>query len=429
MIYYPEALNIIREIGAAKTPQVEHLPLFKALGRILAQSIASPEDVPSFTNSAMDGFAVSSKNTLGATHFEPIRLPVHGLVAAGDLMAFEKANQNGLGVAAEIMTGAPLPTNRYDAVVRIEDVNVIRNRDGHAEFIEISKPIQALENVRPLGTDFKKGQLVLPKDIRITPEHLLACTSLGITTLPVKKLPRVVVLSTGSELMPPDTATLPPGMIRNSTGPFLCAAFLRLGIEAQYLGVVRDEPDHYRKILEKVLQEGADLIISTGAVSMGKYDFVSDVLKELGAKTYFHKVAIRPGKPLLFGEFDGPIGRRCAFFGVPGNPVSTAVGLRFFIEPYLRAWLGLSSEQSIRATLTQDCKKPEGLRCFFKGKASLGKNGFEVEALKGQASYVVSSLLDANCWVILSEHGSEALANSDVEVVPLQHGFEQGVFL
>ncbi|HNA63027.1 MAG TPA: molybdopterin-binding protein, partial [Rhabdochlamydiaceae bacterium] len=175
--------------------------------------------------------------------------------------------------------------------------------------------------------------------------------------------------------------------------------------------------------------EGADLIISTGAVSMGKYDFVSEVLDEIGSKTYFHKVAIRPGKPVLFAELGTSTQKKCAFFGVPGNPVSTAVGLRFFIEPFLRANLGLEREQSIPAMLLRESTKPEGLRCFFKGRAKFEKSGISVEALKGQASYMVSSLLGANCWVIFPEEGSHVKANETVEIVPLHNSFGREVFL
>ncbi len=429
MISYKQALQILEEVGRSREPRIETLSISQAIGKILAHPILSPEDVPSFTNSAMDGFAVRASDTHGATQSEPIRIPVHGLVAAGDLRAFEDANRNKSGTAVEIMTGAPLPTDSYDAVVRIEDVVVNRASNSQAETILISKPVKAAENVRPLGTDFSKGQLVLPKNVRITPEHILACTSLGITTLPVKRMPRVVILSTGSELVSPAEQVLQPGMIRNSTGPFLKAALSRIGIEANYIGIVRDEPKLYKEYLESVLSEGADLIISTGAVSMGKYDFVPEVLDEMGAKTYFHKVSIRPGKPVLFAELDTSTETKCAFFGVPGNPVSTAVGLRFFIEPFIRASLGLERERSILATLARDCPKPEGLRCFFKGTATFEKNGITVEALKGQASYMVSSLLDANCWVIFPEEGSQAKVNEGVEIVSLYNGFEREVLL
>lgn len=159
---------------------------------------------------------------------------------------------------------------------------------------------------------------------------------------------------------------------------------------------------------------------------MGKFDFVSSVLKDMGATIRFHKAAIRPGKPILFAEVPHRSGK-AAFFGVPGNPVSTAVGLRFFVEPFIRSVWGLEREEATTARLNRDFPKPDGLRCFFKGKAQMTPGGLEVEALKGQASYVVSALVDANCWVVFSEAGSHVRAGSNVEVVPLHHSFEKGV--
>lgn len=426
MITYKNALSIIEEIALGRKAAAEIVPVDAAIGRILAASVLSREAVPSFTNSAMDGFALFSADTLGASSRSPMTIPVDGLIAAGDVDSFRRACSGGAKSSVEIMTGAPLPAGRFDAVVRIEDVTVERDRDGCARSIRVSRPLKQGENVRLVGTDFGVGQVVLKECTRVAPEHVLACSSLGIRELSVKRRPKVAIVSTGSELVSPDTELLEPGMIRNSTGPFLLAALRNMGADASYLGVVADDPALYRKVLQRALDDGAEIMISTGAVSMGKYDFVPEVLKEMGAVTRFHKASIRPGKPVLFAEFaptrSGPV-----FFGVPGNPVSTAVGLRFFIEPYLRAFLGLPREKPIEAYLSRDCQKPDGLRCFFKGRAKVSGSGVEVEALKGQASYVVSALLEANCWVVLPEEGEMVSARTAVEVFPLPNAFERGV--
>lgn len=426
MITYAEALTILEEVGHSNPLGVEELPLLGSVGRFLAAPVDSREDVPSFNNSAMDGFAVSSSMTREASAAQPVRISVRGLVAAGDSGAFERAESFSGQYAVEIMTGAPLPP-QYDAVVRIEDVILKRATDGSAEWIEISKPLTPAENARFAGSDFSRGQRVLPARIRVSPEHVLACAGLGTTKLSVRKLPRIVLISTGSELVPAEEPTLEPGMIRNSTGPFLISAFARMGMEVRSLGIVRDDPARYRRLIEQELQDGADLIVSTGAVSAGKYDFVADLLKEMGAKTYFHKAAIRPGKPVLFSEIGTGRGS-CAFFGMPGNPISTAVGLRFFIDPYLRARLGLNRERFHQGRLMQACKKPQGLRCFYKAQVSLKETGFEIEALDQQASYVVSSLLRANAWVILPEN-DQAQAGQSVEFASIQSSFERGAFL
>lgn len=429
MIAYNNALSILEEIASSRKFLGEDVLLSNAMGRILAASVESPENIPSFTNSAMDGFAVFSSDTMNATIDCPVEIPVRGMIAAGDIQAFERACVEKQGIGIEIMTGAPIPTGGHDAVVRIEDVELIYSIDRSVRSIKVRKPIKSGDNIRPIGTDYLIGQEVLREGLRLAPEHILACASLGIQTLRVKRRPRVAIVSTGSELVIPETSSLLPGMIRNSTAPFLKAALDRLGVDAHCFGIVSDDPERYQNTIEEALRSGFDIIVSTGAVSMGKFDFVPEVLKTLKANIYFHKVAIRPGKPILFADLNNTRSGS-VFFGLPGNPISTAVGLRFFVEPYLRSALGLPREQPINANLSRDCPKPIGLRCFFKAKTKMRPDGgIEVESLRGQSSYVVSTLMDANCWVVLADGGDRAEASSRVEVYPLHNSFERGVIL
>jgi molybdopterin molybdotransferase len=426
MIQYQAALEILESVARTHQAAAEWVSTQQACGRILAEDVLSPEAVPSFDNSAMDGFAVFASDTILATTETPVWIPVNGLVAAGDHQACENARAQAAGQGIEIMTGAPLPQGGYDAVVRIEDVQVERTPAGLATSISLKRPVSPGSNLRRQGTDFTVGQRVLSQGTRFTEEHILACASLGISQIKVRGLPKVAILSTGSELVAPEEKHLPAGKIRNSTGPFLLAALRRLGIQAEYFGVIPDDASLYRKRLEQLLQDGTDLFISTGAVSMGKYDFVSDVITDMGAKIHFHKSSIRPGKPILFAELSHH-GRKHAFFGIPGNPVSTAVGLRFFIEPYLRGHLGLPRETPFVGKLSTEMSKPEGLRCFFKGRSTLGESGLEALALKGQASYLVSSMCEANCWVVFPESNSSLKAGAPVDIYPLQNSFERGI--
>ena len=426
MIRYNSALAILEEVGGKRKVSNEVILLDEAVGRILAADVLSPEAVPSFTNSAMDGFAVFASNTYGATSDQPIQIPVCGLIAAGDIGSFNRACLETSGTSIEIMTGAPVPTGGHDSIVRIEDVEIQRDANGVTQSISVRRPSQVGDHIRMIGTDYAIGQLVLRGGSRVSPGHILASASLGLTRLSVKRRPRVAIVSTGSELVSPEASFLPPGMIRNSTGPFLLAALKEIGVDAYFLGVIGDSPIVYRNTLQQAINDGAEIIMSTGAVSMGKFDFVPEVLTAMGGQTHFHKAAIRPGKPVLFAELQYNQ-RSCAFFGVPGNPVSTVVGLRFFIEPYLRAMLDLPRERVTRARLCGDRQKPEGLRCFFKGRVSLGEKGLEVESLRAQASYVVSALLDSNCWVVLPEEGAMVSDNSIVDVYPLHHSFERGL--
>ena len=427
MIRYLEALSGIEECARARSLRYENVDIEHAVGRVLAEKVLSPEDVPSFTNSAMDGFAVFSSDTKLAKDSAPVRLPVRGLVAAGDGAALERAGQVRAGAAVEIMTGAPLPQGGQDAVVRIEDVEVSRSPAGDALWIEIRQPVAAGANVRLSATDFHVGQVIMRPGTVINPSHVLACASLGVAQVSVTRKPRVLVLSTGAELVSPREPRLPFGKIRNSTGPFLQCALKALGADCSYGGIIADDPRAYRQALERALADGVDVVVSTGAVSMGKYDFVKDVLTGMGARIHFHKAAIRPGKPILFAEL-GSGHRSCAFFGVPGNPVSTAVAQRFFIEPFIRAMMTLQREAPLRARLSAPMAKPPGLRCFYRGLAAAGDCAISVAALKSQASYVVSALVDANCWVVFPEDGTSAEVGTVVDVYPIQNAFDQGVF-
>lgn len=420
MITYKQALSILNEVGSQRQVLAQSVPIEDSVGRATTEDVHVPEDLPSFSNSAMDGFAVCSNETANASPMYPIALSVTHLIVAGEQNILDKLHLNHSPKSSiEIMTGAPMPLSTYDAVVRIEDVEVERNPHGQTLSIKVFQPVLAGSNVRPAGSDLAKGQLLIPKDTLIQQEHILPCASLGITHLPVKPKLRAVILSTGSELVAPSEPHLPFGKIRNSTGLYLKLALSRLGIEVEAFEVIHDDKSLYQKRLEAFVKQGVDLVISTGAVSMGKFDFIVDVLKEMNAKVYFHKAAIRPGKPILFAELGGTQKNQCAFFGLPGNPVSTAVGLRFFISPYLRARMNLKHEGIMEATLDSNVKKPQGFKCFFKGRAYFKNSKVRVEVLKKQASYQVGALLDANCWVLLPDEKSETMAGDLVEVVPL----------
>jgi len=223
------------------------------------------------------------------------------------------------------------------------------------------------------------------------------------------------VISTGKEVRPYATATLAPGQLRNSTGPYLQSALPLLGAEVLSAATVGDDPGVLREAISAAARAGADLVITTGAVSAGKHDIVKDVLGALGARVVFHKIAVRPGKPVLLAELPGGP----AVLGLPGNPVASVVAARFLVTPFLRAALGLPPERLLRAVLSAEAKKPEGLRCFYKACVTVGPRGLEAAPTKGQASAIVSSLLVANGWLVLPEEGSRVPAGTEVEIAPL----------
>ncbi|MGP1665178.1 MAG: molybdopterin-binding protein, partial [Rhodanobacter sp.] len=208
------------------------------------------------------------------------------------------------------------------------------------------------------------------------------------------------------------------GQIRNSNGPFLAARVVAAGAELVYQQTVGDEPAAFVQALQQALQAGAEVVLSTGAVSMGRHDFVPETLRGLGADIHFHKVQIRPGKPLLFASLpDGVL-----FFGLPGNPVSSSVGLRFFVEPALRQMLGLPLEQPLRLPLLHRFDKRVPLRCFLKGRVTLTSTGqLTALVLAGQESFRIRPLLDANAWVVVAEDADACAAGSLVDVYGLGH--------
>ncbi|MBI3564550.1 MAG: molybdopterin molybdotransferase MoeA [Elusimicrobia bacterium] len=396
MLAYADALAKLR--GAARARGVlpeEEVALHSALGRVAARAVFSREPVPPFDNSAMDGYALAAAKAAAA----PARLTVLGTVLAGDAPRCAVES----GGAWRIMTGAPLPAG-CDAVVPVEKT---REKDGAVEIQEAPEPG---DFVRGAGSDFPAGAEACAAGTRLGARHLLALAAVGVTRVPVRRRPRVALIATGRELTAPGEP-LKPGRIRDASSVYLAAALPALGADFANLGVVADDPADFRGRLLKAMGDGADLVLTTGAVSMGTADFIPATLKELGAETVFHKTAIRPGKPVFVAKFPkGPL-----FIGLPGNPISTVVGLRFFVEPVLRDWLGRPEERPLRSVLKNDVPKPEGLRCFFKGK----RHDDGVEVLPAQASFQIHSLLNADCWVVLDETGDLVKAGTAVECFPL----------
>lgn len=419
MITYSESLAILTASARDRRLPVEWVPLDQTLGRVVGQEVRGAEAIPGFDNSAMDGFAVSSEATQMASAEHPVRLRVLGTIMAGDRITERPGTRR--ENCFEIMTGAPMPeggrAGALNAVVKIEDVVVHRASDGRPESIELKRALKPFENVRERGEDFAEGQTIFRPGTQLAPEHLMAAASLGLAKLPVIRRPRLAFLSTGDELVPYTTRELEPGQIRNSTAPYLVAAGPRFGAECRTYGVVGDSPEDFLKRLHAMTDDGADVIVTTGAVSMGKCDFIKEALEHAGALIRYHKVAIRPGKPGLFAELPSP--GRPVVFGVPGNPISTVVGLRFFISPYLRMLAGQPAELPLRARLAAPAPKPEGLRCFFKARLECGPEASKVTALHGQPSFMVSSLLEANAWVVFPEAGREAVEGTEVDVYPI----------
>ncbi|HAR42943.1 MAG TPA: molybdopterin molybdenumtransferase MoeA, partial [Bdellovibrionales bacterium] len=321
-------------------------------------------------------------------------------VAAGDSI---NGIQAASGVCCEIMTGAPIPQG-FDAIVKVEDAI----REKGSDRVKIQRAASAGDHVRRAGEDFSIGTQVLASGTLLRPRHLLPLAAMGLTGFNVIKKPTVAVIPTGTELVDVNCKLLAPSQIRNSTASFLQAELEALGCEVRVHGIIRDNSAEFRGLLERILRENApDIILTTGAVSMGKFDFIRPALEEMQASICFHKVAIRPGKPLLFADFK-KLGKRTVLFGLPGNPVSTAVGVRFFVQPFLKAISQRAPEGALQAVLLEPVSKPEGLTCFFKARVLVDSQGqLGVSILQGQASFRVGPLAEANAWAVLPSAAQE----------------------
>lgn len=409
MIAFEQAQRLI--IAACRRVSEETVATTQGFGRVLAQGIASPEDLPPFDNSAMDGFALSCAGMPlpSGREFE-----VTGAVAAGDAPI---ALMEG---AVEIMTGAVVPAGS-DAILPVEQAEILaRDAEGRPTRIRTLAEVVPGAHIRRRGQDVTQGQAILPAGARINAAATMVLAALGIAEVRVSARPRIAVLCTGRELLDDPAQPLAPGKIRNSNGPFLAHRLGSLGADACQRETLPDEVDVFVAAVRRAIDAKVDIVISTGAVSMGRYDFVPEALRMLGAEIVFHKVAMRPGKPLLFARL--PSG--ALFFGLPGNPVSTAVGLRFFVQPALWAMQGLPAESPLRLPLAHSFEKKTGLRFLQKAIAGVTTEGrLQVRLLQGQESFRIQPLLTANAWVVLPEDGEGFAAGELVEVYGIDDEF------
>ncbi|WP_421252864.1 molybdopterin molybdotransferase MoeA [Aeromonas jandaei] len=374
----------------------EQLPLPQALGRILASDIASPLAVPPFDNSAMDGYAVRLADLAAG-----IPLIMAGKAFAGQPYQGEWP----AGHCVRIMTGAPVPAGT-DAVVMQEETQADGDR---ITFLAQPEPGQ---NIRRAGSDIGKGACVLQAGTRLTPREMPLLASLGIATVPVRRPLKVAIFSTGDELKPVGTP-LAHGDIYDSNRYGVRAMLARLGCDCLDLGIIPDDPAQLRAAFIRADEE-ADVLITTGGVSVGEADFTKQLLDELG-EIGFWKLAIKPGKPFAFGRLP-----RAWFFGLPGNPVSAMVTFDQLVQPALAKLAGQRFERplQLQAVTTEQLKKSPGRLDFQRGILSQGPNGLEVRSTGSQDSAVFSSLSRANCYIILERERGRITAGETVTVEP-----------
>ena len=380
---------------------MEKIALRSALGRVLAEDVISPVNVPNHTNSAMDGYAVSIADMArGISHYECI-----GTAYAGQ--PYKKPSQPGQCV--RIMTGAPIPEGT-DTIIMQEQAEVLPNN-----IIQFVGRHHAGQNVRLAGEDISVGSAVINSGHRILPADLGVVASLGIGELRVRRRPRVAFFSTGDELRSIGEV-LGEGEIYDSNRYSLYGMLSRLGVELMDLGVIPDQPAAVRDAFE-MASSMADVIITSGGVSVGEADYIKPVLEELG-EMKFWKIAMKPGRPLTFGHLNNTL-----FFGLPGNPVAVMVTFYQFVQPALHFLA--SGEPHVPLTLnvrcSQDLSKRPGRTEFLRGILQQSDNAeLQVAAAGKQGSGILSSMSRANCFIVLGEDHGDIEAGSLVPVQPFK---------
>lgn len=374
---------------------VERVSLPEASGRVLAETVVAPHDLPPFDNSAMDGYAVVAADAANASETAPVRLNIIEQVTAGELPQRRVSS----GQAVRIMTGAPLPDGA-SAVVMQEHVR----REG--ETLTLVRPVREGDNIRRRGEDVPAGQAVMTPGERLTAAHVGVLAAFHRAFVAVRRRPVVAVVATGDELIEVDEPPA-PGKVVNSNAYALAALVRECGATPLVLPLVRDDAARMEAAFVEAAQS-ADLVASSGGVSVGDRDLVKPALTRLGLEARFWRVWMKPGKPLLFGRL---LGRPC--FGLPGNPVSSMVCFHLFVRPALGKMLGLPETQwrlpEVAATLTQAVKTKGDRPTYLRARLTYADGDWRATVLPGQGSGMLTSMLGANGLVFFPEgkqHGA-----------------------
>ena len=396
----------------ACTTEFQHvtIPLLGAHGRILGADVHSRDDIPPFKNSSMDGYAVLSTDTLKATKENPVALKIQDEIAAGDVSGSSLHGRNSI----RILTGAPLPDGA-DAVIPLE---LVEERDGA---ILVCNRVEAGQSTREKGEDFKNGDKVLSKGTLIKAAHLGILASLGCANVEVFNKPKLAILTTGNELLSVGE-NLEGGKIRNSNAYSLFALATECHCHPIDLGVARDEEE---ELLKKVREGLAfDILVTSGGISAGKYDYVLGAMKNAGVDVKFWKVNIKPGMPLAFGTYEKD-GKKTLVFCLPGNPVSTVVTFLEYVRPGIERMMTRSDATrrvSLSATLHGTLSKNDGKRHYHRGVLWSEAGKLCVRSTGNQSSGVLSSLVKADCLIILGEQQTIVREGEEVEIEMLPWG-------
>ncbi|WXB94867.1 gephyrin-like molybdotransferase Glp [Bacillus sp. FJAT-52991] len=367
----------------------ELVPLASAYGRFLAEDLIADHDVPSFDRSPYDGFAIRAEDSASASAEQPISFEVVGEIGAG----FVFSEQVECGQAVRIMTGAQIPQG-CNAVVMLELTR--QYEENGKNYMEIKRPYQKGDNISHQGEDMKKGTALVKKGTYINPGISALLATFGYHEVPVIQKPVIGVLATGSELLDANEP-LQPGKIRNSNAFMILSQIERAGGEARYFGKFSDDLDTCISAVKAALSE-VDFLITTGGVSVGDYDYLPEIYQQLGAEVLFNKIAMRPGSVTTVAQLNNQL-----LFGLSGNPSACYVGFELFVRPIIRrfAWNESPHLRREKAILGEDFKKPNPFTRFVRATLSFNEGQLVVSPSGFNKSSAVSSLAEANAFIVL----------------------------
>jgi molybdopterin molybdotransferase len=401
MLAVEQALDrVLREFHPLEP---ETVPILESLDSVLAEDVYADLDIPPHANSSMDGYTVRAADTAGASRETPVRLLVVGGVPAGYVSEQEVTP----GTTICITTGAPIPPGA-DAIVRVEDT------EAEGEWVTVFAEVEAGQYVRPAGEDVRRGELVLRRGTFVRPQEIGMLATLGRKDVLVVRRPRVAILATGDEVVEID-APLAPGKIRNANSYSNAAQVIKCGGIPILLGIARDRAPELTQKIRAGLEQGVDLFLTSGGVSMGDFDLVKNVLAAEGTIDFW-KVRMKPGKPLAFGQIDG-----VPFLGLPGNPVSVMVSFEMFVRPAILKMLGVTEWERpvVEATLMDAIPHKDERRHYLRVRVEQHEGEYRAYLTGGQGSGILSSMVKANGLAIIPADWDHVPAGAQVRVVML----------
>ena len=390
MINYNQAKRILKK--AKIKIGDEEVPIKDSLNRIVSKDVLSPSNHPLGDNAAFDGFAINSNDTKFINTKNPKYFKIIGSIAAGNKPLKKKIKKF---EAIEIMTGG-IVFKPFNSIIPIEKINFYPNKKNPKSII-IDHKINRFNHVRFKGADFKKKQLIIKKGTVIQPNHILALKTLGVKKIKVKKKLNILFFSTGNEVSNSDKIQI--WKVRNSNSHYIKSLDCNFLFNFKNGGILKDNQQKlFKSKINKMLKSKIDIILTSGAVSAGKFDYIPNVVKKFKTSHYFKGVMIRPGKPILFAKINQKV-----IFGLPGNPISSAACFRFFVYPFIENILNLKQEKPIKAILKNNFEKKKFFTRFIKSKLNTTNNGkLEVELLPGQESFRINSFVRSNVWAVLT---------------------------